>query len=766
MLPRGLAAFGGWVVLAGLPLAAQNVTEVQVAPPSITIKVGERTGLLATAFDRIGNVIPTARITWASNNVQIARVDNNGTVTGVAPGVAIVEARSGTRKGQAAVQVTGSGGSPSNQFTAPTPPPPPGGPPAAPPSSTAADPLAGQPAGTGTAVAIRIEPPSIYLLPSEHVRASPRYLKEDGTPAAPGVVTWRSLVGEIASVDENGNVVALKEGQGTIQAIGIGGLTATAPVVVQQTEISIYERGPLTLSPNQSIALHVVVPAQNNRQISPLLLSWSSSNPEIARVSMAGVLTATGPGRATIGVQGLLQTKGIEVTVHRPVELLAVLPSSQREIQLPMQASQRFEAKALASDNTPVPEAPLSWRLTDSSVASLDRATGTVTGRAVGRTQLIVTGPGAGLTVTWTINIVAGAVKLSTARLGVPPGRRTNLRASFADSAGVVIGPATGLAWTSSAPGIATVGEDGTVTGVNYGRARITATAPGGKTASAEVFVQGEMLVTRTRNNRSELLALERTNLAALRKVGTDTAGIQEAAVSPDGSRIAFVTAKDGNPEIYVMNADGSEWKRLTTDVGADGRPAFSPDGQTVVFHAARGQKKVQHIYSVSVDGTALRSLTADSASAQPTVSPDGNTVAYISTRNRDTDVWLMNRDGTNQRAFTRTPQSRESNPQFMRDGSLAYLVERREGNRTVTQVVKADLATGQTTPMTGVDVWIVGFSVSPAGDLMALVQPPIGQERNRNAAFKVYIRPTGSGSPIAIPSTDKEAMTGPAFLP
>src|SRR3989449_2263578 len=98
----------------GLPgaLAAQNISEVQVAPPSITIKIGERSGLLATAFDRAGNVIPTVRIIWSSNNVAVARVDNNGTVTGVGGGVAIVEARAGTRKGQAAVQVVGAAAAP------------------------------------------------------------------------------------------------------------------------------------------------------------------------------------------------------------------------------------------------------------------------------------------------------------------------------------------------------------------------------------------------------------------------------------------------------------------------------------------------------------------------------------------------------------------------------------------------------------------------------------------------------------------------------
>src|SRR3989441_13181312 len=95
---------------------AQNIAEVQVAPPSVTIKVGERSGLLATAFDRIGNVIPTVRVIWSSNNVQVARVDNDGTVSGMAGGGAGIEARRGARQGEGA----GPGGG-----AAPPPAPPP-----------------------------------------------------------------------------------------------------------------------------------------------------------------------------------------------------------------------------------------------------------------------------------------------------------------------------------------------------------------------------------------------------------------------------------------------------------------------------------------------------------------------------------------------------------------------------------------------------------------------------------------------------------------
>src|SRR6267143_4315903 len=101
--------------------AAQNVAEVQVAPPTVTLRVGERTGLLATAFDRAGNVIPTVRVLWSSNNVQVARVDNNGAVTGIANGVAIIEGRVGSRKGSAAVQVVG-GAPPAQQPPPATPP--------------------------------------------------------------------------------------------------------------------------------------------------------------------------------------------------------------------------------------------------------------------------------------------------------------------------------------------------------------------------------------------------------------------------------------------------------------------------------------------------------------------------------------------------------------------------------------------------------------------------------------------------------------------
>src|SRR6266545_736222 len=651
MIRRGLVA----ALALSLPGtgAAQNVAEVQVAPPSITIRVGERSGLLATAFDRIGNVIPTVRIIWSSNNINIAKVDNNGTVTGVGNGVAIIEARVASRRGQAAVQVTGG--------STPVPPPavPPGAPPpAAPPGP---DPFGGQPAGSGPAAALRLEPGVVYLLASENTRVSPRALREDGSPAAPVMVTWTSLRTDVASVDQSGNVVALAPGQGTIQATVPGGLTATAPVVVQQAEYAVREGSPLMLSPGQVDTLHVIVATQSNRTVNPLVLQWASSDQSVARVSLAGVVTAAGPGKAILTVAGLLQNKTIEVSVHQVVAKLSVRPKLAEEEQVPLTGTAKFEALALTAENVLVPEAPLRWSVADPAIASFDvqsgLQTGSLTGRAVGKTQLTARAPGSSLAVTWNVSVIAGSVRFTQPRVGIGLNQRHRLTANYADDQGNVLGPASNLTWSIDNPQIATVGEDGTVAGAGYGHAKVTATAPGGKTATADIYVVGEIIVASSRSapntpGKFQLYAVERSNLAQLTKLTPDTTSASDPAFSPDGARLAFVSQRDGNPEIYVMNADGTGAVRITNDPQSDGRPAFTPDGQSVVFHSARTAGK-QQIWVVNVDGTALTQLTRDSVNSSPTVSPDGQTIAYVSQRNKDADILLMARDDSNHRQFT-----------------------------------------------------------------------------------------------------------------
>src|SRR5207237_897943 len=248
----------------------------------------------------------------------------------------------------------------------------------------------------------------------------------------------------------------LAPGEGTVQGTSAGGVSATAPAVVENSDVAVQESVPLVMSPADVDTLHVTVPTQGGRLVSPLALQWSTADAGVARVNLTGVVTAAAPGHTTLTVAGLLQTKTVEVVVHRAVEQLAVSPTYKVEVPLPIQGTVKFTVQGLAVDKTPVPEAQFRWTVADTSLAGFDPASGTLTGKRAGKTTLTVKGPGPGLTVTWPIRVIAAGLKLSASRLGVPLARRVPLRASFADESGAVIGAATGVTWASDDPSVAT----------------------------------------------------------------------------------------------------------------------------------------------------------------------------------------------------------------------------------------------------------------------------------------------------------------------
>src|SRR5216684_5234025 len=77
---------------------------------------------------------------------------------------------------------------------------------------------------------------------------------------------------------------------------------------------------------------------------------------------------------------------------------------------------------------------------------------------------------------------------------------------------------------------------------------------------------------------------------------------------SPDGARIAFTSERDGDPEIYVMRADGSHAVRLTYAPGRDAHPFFSHDGKRILFQSPRANGEDTNIYLM--DGSNVVQLT------------------------------------------------------------------------------------------------------------------------------------------------------------
>jgi TolB protein len=88
-----------------------------------------------------------------------------------------------------------------------------------------------------------------------------------------------------------------------------------------------------------------------------------------------------------------------------------------------------------------------------------------------------------------------------------------------------------------------------------------------------------------------------------------------DPAWSPDGRKIAFMSNRAGNPEIYVMNSDGTGVLRLTNNPAEDGQPAWSPDGRLIAFSSDRAALgKGAHIYVMSPTGSHVTLLISSSA--------------------------------------------------------------------------------------------------------------------------------------------------------
>ena len=172
------------------------------------------------------------------------------------------------------------------------------------------------------------------------------------------------------------------------------------------------------------------------------------------------------------------------------------------------------------------------------------------------------------------------------------------------------------------------------------------------------------------------------------RNATTDT----EPAWSPDGTKIAFTRRcwhsndkYDTDREIYVMNADGSGQRNLTrARLSEDESPAWSPDGTKIVFESDRGGGALPElgIFVMNADGSGQRRLTRQHTgrrSSDPSWSPDGGWIAFDSDRDGNVEVYTMAADGSRLRRLTRNP-AYDYAPAWSPDGStIAFTSERNE---------------------------------------------------------------------------------------
>lgn len=138
---------------------------------------------------------------------------------------------------------------------------------------------------------------------------------------------------------------------------------------------------------------------------------------------------------------------------------------------------------------------------------------------------------------------------------------------------------------------------------------------------------------------------------------------------SPKSNAIAFTSSRDGNQEIYVIDADGAGLHRLTNAVGNDANPAFSPKGDRIAFESNRtGRPEIWVMNADGSDPVRLTNFDAEATPsnvnvAKPTWSPKGDRIAFhrrvgLPGQRGHLEVYTMNADGTDVRqiTFTQTP--------------------------------------------------------------------------------------------------------------
>ncbi|MEN6546989.1 MAG: hypothetical protein ABFE07_13215, partial [Armatimonadia bacterium] len=190
-----------------------------------------------------------------------------------------------------------------------------------------------------------------------------------------------------------------------------------------------------------------------------------------------------------------------------------------------------------------------------------------------------------------------------------------------------------------------------------------------------------------TRGNHEWTTVLEGTWQAA-------PATTPDATVPPE--RIAFVRdSGGGNEDIYVIDADGTNLKRLTTDPAVDWHPSWAPDGRRLAFSSKRDGRS--SIYIMADDGTGVARLTSGQGSDyEPAWSPDGNTIVFRRAigddEEADNDLWCISSDGTGLRQLT-SGHWCDVDPAWSHDGARIIFARAYDGGATHSglQVINPD---------------------------------------------------------------------------
>lgn len=202
---------------------------------------------------------------------------------------------------------------------------------------------------------------------------------------------------------------------------------------------------------------------------------------------------------------------------------------------------------------------------------------------------------------------------------------------------------------------------------------------------------------------------------------------------SPDNKQIAFVSDREGNEDVYIMNMDGSGLVNLTKNPARDIHPYWSPDGTKLLFNSSRDDEESFEIYQVNIDGTGLTRLTnSKEVETCARFSPDETKIVCLrGTPGGNDEICVMKSDGTDATDVTHS-ESNEGWPVWSPDGSKIFYSSTWYGQFSLFSI-NAD----------GSDMKRISIPKSPYYDARASISPD-GKEivfnRQAEGTIGIYI--------------------------
>lgn len=506
------------------------VANIRLSVTNQAMMVGQTTQLTAEALDATGQVLSSRPISWTSSDAAVATVNQNGSVTALAVGAAIITASSEGRSAvatitvslvpvarvdvtpvtqtlvagqttQLAAQVRDAGGAiltgrvitwSTNKASVATVTSEGLVTAVSSGSATITATSEGRAASVSIAVsprpvsAVIVSPSQVALFAGQTVQLSALVTDDRAQVLNARPVTFSSSNNQVSTVSATGLVTGIGAGTATITATSEGA-TGKATVTIAPDPVAVVEVSPSStnLVVGSTTQLSATPRSVTGQILTGRTISWSTSTPSVATVSPSGVVTALGAGNAVIIATAEGKQGSAAVSVRQvPVASVSVTPPNATII---VGQSVAFTATALDAAGNPLTGRVIGWTSSNNGIAFVS-SSGLVTGIANGTATITASTEGKSATASVSVGPPpVGSVSVSPATLSLVSGKSATLAATVKDANGVLIGNAQ-LTWTTSKSSVATVNSNGVVTAVAAGTASITAST-GGVTGSAAVTV-------------------------------------------------------------------------------------------------------------------------------------------------------------------------------------------------------------------------------------------------------------------------------------